>query len=583
MRWIRWKGLMAFAAAAAVMAVLWFLAVDFLIRKGIEKTGTAIVGAKVELAKADLSLFPAGLTLTGLRVTNPDSPMTNAFEAGKIVFTMDGLNLLRRKVIIDEMTIDGVRLNTPRKTSGAVTRAPKAEKGAPPGARLIPFEVPSVRDILAKENLESVRIITGLKGEADRSKEKWQEELKGLPDKKKIDDYRQRIDRLKASGKDFGGMIGGAAEMLSLQDDIRKDLKRVNTLKDDVNGKLKNYRKLADDAAKAPGGDVERIKNRYALTTGGLTNLSRVFIGGALTEWSGKFLGWYRRVEPVLKRGQEEKGVEVVTRPRGKGQYVRFQEHRPLPDFLVKKALVSVSIPAGDIKGVITGITPDQHILGSPLKFDFSGDRLKGLRSVRINGVLDRIDPAKPKDTLTVDAAGLKIKDMELSGSKGLPVVLKDALTDFNLRAGAVGDKIDARLNASLNAVEIAAGEAGDRNALRKGIASALSGVRSFNIEADITGTLDNYDLKLSSDLDRVLKDSVGKVVNEQAAELEKKLKAEVMKEVEGPMKELEKSLTGLEAMDGQLKVLTDRMTGLLNEAGTKAAPGGFKLPKLPF
>lgn len=48
-------------------------------------------------------------------------------------------------------------------------------------------------------------------------------------------------------------------------------------------------------------------------------------------------------------------------------------------------------------------------------------------------------------------------------------------------------------------------------------------------------------------------------------------------------MKELQGSLSGLDAIDGELKGLTDRMTGLLTEAGKKAAPGGFKLPKLPF
>jgi uncharacterized protein (TIGR03545 family) len=580
MKWIRWPGLIAFLASVAVIAVLWFLIIDTLIKTGIERTGTAIVGAKVELTKADLTLFPLGLTLTGLEVTNPDSPMTNAFEAGKIAFTMDGVNLLRRKVIIDEMAAEGVRLNTPRKTSGEVKKAPKAEKAGPP---LLTFGVPDVKEILAKEDLRSIKAITELKAAVDGAKDKWREDLKSLPDRNKIDEYKKRIDGLKASGNGVAGAVGGAAEALKLQDDIKKDLKRINDFKNSLDGKVLEYKRLAREAADAPGKDIDRIMKKYSLTPEGITNLSRYFVGGRLAEWFEKSLGWYRRAAPVLKQAHKTEGVEVVKPPRGRGEYVRFQEREPLPDFLIRKALVSVSIPAGDIKGVITGITPDQHILGAPLRFDFSGVRLKGLDSVKVNGVINRVEPERPKDTVNMDVAGLKVQEMVLSDSKDLPVVLKGAWTDFSLRAGVIGEKIDGRLTAGLKSVVIAAGGADSENALQRGIASALSGVKGFNIRADVTGTLDDYDMKVSSDLDRVLKDSVGKVVNEQAAELEKRLKAEVMKQVDGPMKELQGSLSGLDAIDGELKGLTDQMTGLLAEAGKKAAPGGFKLPKLPF
>lgn len=583
MKWIRWPGLIAFLAAAAAIAVVWFLVIDTLIKKGIERTGTAMVGAKVELAKADLSLFPLGLTLTGLKVTNPDSPMTNAFEAGKIAFTMDGVNLLRRKVIIDEMTVEGVRLNTARKTSGEVKKAPPAEKPAPAGPPLLTFGVPDLKEVLAKEDLRSIKAVTELKAAVDGAKDKWQEELKSLPDSKKIEEYKKRIDGLKTSGNGVTGAVGSAADALKLQDDIKKDLKRINDFKDSLDGKVLEYKRLAKEAAGAPGKDIDRIMKKYSLTPEGITNLSRVFIGGRLAEWFEKSLGWYRRAGPVFKQARKSDGVEVVKPPRGKGEYVRFQERNPLPDFLIRKALVSVIIPAGDIKGVMTNITPDQHILGAPLKFDFSGDMLKGLKSVKINGVLNRVEPERPKDAVNMDVAGLQVQEMVLSDSKDLPVVLKGALTDFSLRAGVVGEKIDGRLTAGLKSVDIATGGADAQNALQKGIASALSGVKGFNIEADVTGTLDDYDMKISSDLDRVLKDSVGKAVNEQAAELEKRLKAEVMEQVDGPMKELKDSLSGLDAIDGQVKELTGQMTGLLTEAGKKAAPGGFKLPKLPF
>ncbi len=583
MKWIRWPGVIAFIAAVAVIAVIWFLVIDVLIKKGIERGGTAAVGAKVEVAKADLSLFPLGLTVTGLQVTNPDAPMTNAFEAARIAFTVDGTEILRRKVIINEMTVDGVRLNTPRKTSGEVKKAQKREKAVPAGPPMLTFGVPDVKDVLAKEDLRSSKVISELKATVDGAKAKWTEELKALPDKKKIDEYKKRIDGLKASGKDATGMVGGAAEAIKIQDDIKRDLKTINDFKTSLDGKVREYQKLAKEATEAPAKDIDRIMKKYSLTPEGITNLSRYFIGGRLAEWFDESLGWYRKAGVLLKQVRKKDGVEVVKTPRGRGEYVRFPEKNPMPDFLIKKAMVSVNIPAGEIKGAITDITPDQQILGRPLRFDFSGDKLKGLRSVKLNGALNRVDPDRAKDTVNMDVTGLNINEMALSGSKDLPVVLKDAVTDFSLKAGVVGEKIDGRLTAALTSVDITAGKEGEKNALSRGIASALSGVKGFNVSADVTGTLDDYDLKVSSDLDRVFKDAAGKVVREQAAGLEKKLKEEVAKQVDGPLKELKGSLGGLEALDGELKVLTDQFSGLLAEAGKKAAPGGFKLPKLPF
>ena len=46
-RWIRWKGLIAFAACVVVIALIWVLVVDAVVRRVIETVGTKAVGARV--------------------------------------------------------------------------------------------------------------------------------------------------------------------------------------------------------------------------------------------------------------------------------------------------------------------------------------------------------------------------------------------------------------------------------------------------------------------------------------------------------------------------------------------------------
>jgi hypothetical protein len=60
--------------------------------------------------------------------------------------------------------------------------------------------------------------------------------------------------------------------------------------------------------------------------------------------------------------------------PRGKGRICTLSRARTAR-FSHQKGAGLRRIPAGDIK-VITGITPDQHILGAPLSSNFSGVRL---------------------------------------------------------------------------------------------------------------------------------------------------------------------------------------------------------------
>jgi len=193
---VRWQGLLIFAVLCALVAALWIVFVDHFAARGIESAGTAIVGAKVELDKADVSLSPLGLTLLGLKVTNPDAPMTNVFEAGRIAFHMDGPNALRRKVLIEEMSVEDVRLNTPRKTSGAV-----ASTGPSPFEQLMElpsFVIPNVKEAFEKEkaDLRSLPLITGAAADAEAARGRWQAKIKELQEQFEIDDLNINLGPL---------------------------------------------------------------------------------------------------------------------------------------------------------------------------------------------------------------------------------------------------------------------------------------------------------------------------------------------------------------------------------------------------
>jgi len=199
-KWIRWKGLIFFFCLAALFSLIWFVFTPVFVERMIEKYGTDIVGAKVELDDADLTLLPLGFVLKHLQITNPDEPMTNAVEVADIGFSLDGLNLLRRKVVIDEMNLDQVQINTPRKNSGAIRKKTRKisddlKKRKDKTLSLPSLKIPDVNEILEKENLVSIELIRTLDSDIKAEELKWKRILNEIPDKEKIVTFRNKIIR----------------------------------------------------------------------------------------------------------------------------------------------------------------------------------------------------------------------------------------------------------------------------------------------------------------------------------------------------------------------------------------------------
>jgi len=560
---IRWKGLIAFVAVIAFGTVLWLCFVDDFVERIIEKAGTWIVGAKVELDDADLSLFPFGLNLSRLQVTDPDKPMTNTVDIKRTVLSLDPLNLLRRKVIIERMAMEGVRFGTERKVSGAVARMPAdtedsskepGEKGA--GFKFPSFEVPDVNEILKREELQSLKLVESLRIEMREEIQSWQKRLEDLPNKKDFDDYQNRIEELRSTKKiDASRLLGKARKLNSIRKDIKRDLDNIKSARKEFDDLLKLLKRRTDQAAKAPLEDIRRLKDKYSLQGQGVSNITQVLFGPKISYWVEGALVWYERLRPVIERtkqiqkdseGKEE--PEVIKPIRAKGVDVRFKEKKPLPDFLIKMADTSLQIKAGDIKGKINNITPDQDILGIPLSFAFSGDHLKEADSVKLEGELNHIAPSKPKDKANLRIRGYRIENLVMSESKELPIVLKKGLADLKLSVSRRGDVISANALTRFYSVQLLSPKEG-AGSLIKAVNSSLSAIRNLNINVEISGTLKDYDIRLSSDLDRVLKNFIGKQLKEQTARFEKELKVAISEKVKGPFGDLKSDLDGFDSI----------------------------------
>ncbi len=587
-KWIRWQGLVTFFVILFIVSAFWLLFIDGIVKRLIEKQGTRAMGARVELESADLSLFPAGLELINLRVANPDKPMKNALEISRANMSLEAGKLLQRKIIIQEMSLQGVHFNTKRKTSGAIKHEksviPKgAKQGASPGFSVPSLEIPKASEILEGEKLESLELVKSLQEDIQSKKETWKKRLNEqskketwkkrlneLPDKEKFAEYRKRIQRIKSKNKGgLGGLLTKAGEVSDIKQDIEADLNRIKQAKQDFNRIKDSLSKKLSQAKKAPLQDFERLKNKYALSPEGMANMSQLLFGSRIGGWMQKVVGWYKRLKPMLAGSEKKQKGEGPGKPaRDEGVYIPFKEKKPLPDFLIRTANAQLQLEAGDLEGTIKNITNRQDILGVPLTFLFSGEKMKKVSSINISGSLDHVDISSPADMIKIAARGFDIRDTDLSRKGKASITLKTADINLDLKGLVKGETIAGDFVSKFDSVQMGMDTEKKAGPLMSAITSALSNVSGFTLRANITGTLEKYSIDLESDLDGMLKDVAHKAAGKEMEKFERDLKSGIFAKADGPLGQAKSNFGDLSSFGGELDERREMASGLLKNLG---------------
>lgn len=570
MKMIRWKGLIAFVVITAALAAFFVLIADGLVEKGIESTGTRIVGAKVDLADADLTFFPLGLALTGLQITNPDAPMKNAVAIGQIRFGMNPWDLIEKKVIIDEMMVSGVQFNTDRSVSGAAKKKQKPEKKREKAAKeagpgktleLPPLSVADARTILEREELQCVREIERLEADIKQKEAEIRQMVKDLPNEETFNNYRTRLNRLD-DGKGVMGILSGITEAKQIKEDIQADLARIRQAKEEIETTVNTLEKRLKEVARAPRKDVARLKEKYAISAQGLGNLTRLVFGPEYGRWMDKGLAWYEKLKPLMAKAasaRSEKSPKEVPPSRGDGVNVRFNEHTPKPDFLVKLADVSVNTGRGQLTGRVLDIASDQTVTGRPTTWAFDTSTLEGIQSLAVNGALDRTTPATPQDTLNIDARHIRLTDVVISDSTDLPLMLESGQLDLALDTTITNGKLRSNGQFTLIDTAFAGANGQSMSRVQRAIVQAIAGIPEITINTTVRGTPEKPDINVSSNIDTVVQRSVDNIVQQETAALEKKLQQAISARTGGRIDKLGDNVNGLDQ-------IAQRLTSRLNQ-----------------
>ena len=527
-KWFRWQGALGFVAVVGLtLSIGWFF-LDNWIHYAIESSGEELMGAKVELDQVNTTLSPLGLELINLQIADPEEPFQNIVQIGSIRSHVDVLYLLMGQAIFNEAEILDVRFATERKTSGVmpskkiISESSEAASVVDDVLKEVGVEPPSVDSILKKETL-TTQIKSEALEELFKQCEKMVDEAKdSVPDKKQLKQYEIRLHSIiKGKIKNIADFKQRKRQLKQLKTELRSIKKQIENSKVKLLACRSNFNKELKALRKAPKEDLKRLKDKYRFSEQGSLNFSRLLFGDAAEKYLNDAMTWYEKLAPILLEGDVE-DEQVV---RSLGRNIHFPGVEPLPDFLVRYSKASIVLDNGVFIAELQDITHQQDILGRPLSLHLTGEELKELAMFSLDGIFDRRKKDETKDILELKLEGIQLSGVKLLSLKGKAIRLEEAHVALDAKAIYYQSSLDLSSQIQFSDAEFVGGS---EKGIGKQLGLALANIKQFNLDASVSGALDDLDINLKSNLDKKVGDAIAVRIKQKQKELEKNLEKKI-------------------------------------------------------
>lgn len=407
--------------------------------------------------------------------------------------------------------------------------------------------------IVEQADLQSLKVAGSLQADSKRAKERWERRLSDLPGRDKAAEYRRRIEALKETTQ--------AGTAPGLRKDIQRDLEKLKGPQQEFAAEIASLREATVQLERAPLEDFRRLREQSSASPQGLASFSQLLFGPRVTLWVERALVWHERLQPFLQRLGTQRGV---VRPlSGPGFDVRFRERQPLPDFLIRSATAAVQLELGDVAGRVRNLTPDQNVLGQPMTFAFAEEGLPRASSLTLEGEADRVSRSTESDTMKLLIRDFRVENQVISEFAGAPVTLVAGAGTLEAQALFNNAGIFLDLNLAVDPARLSVEQGKASGSIREALSSALERTVRFNVKASVRGTVKEYRINITSDLEEVLKEAVAVEVKGQFAKVEDQVRSVMAAKLTGPFREVRVNMEALEALCRDLESRLAELTEL--------------------
>ena len=594
--WIRKGFVLPFALFVGLWAGAWWLLADWGAHTGVERAGTRIMGATVDVGTMDVGFSDGLLAMTGLQVTNPSAPENNIVEIGEISVAMSTGPLLRAKIAIDSVLVRDVRFNTERETPGEVDtlrerstffRDEMARWRASARIPTIPtpsFSSPVDFSGLSADSLETVIRARALAGSVSAARGAFADRIGALDAQAQIDTASALLASLEGASIRTLGPVGAAravSDLRSLAEGITGNLSSISELEEDLRTESAGLRQSLAALNDFRDGDYRRALGVLNLPSFDPDDISAALFQTPLMERLETLLYWARVVDDNLPDGGRSFRFEGPERLRRAGEDVRFPTvSSPLPAFAMNRLEGSVTI------GALTGFTirvldlsSDPGATGRPITLQVDGEN--GAARAALDLSLDRTGDVA-EDRLIARLSGLPLPSLEIA-ALGVRLDLGDGETRVDLsRSGdsILGDVTWSTTDATWQrSGPDAAGAVGS-------LWDVVSRLTSIEITLGLDGALSSPGISVRSNIGGQIVEALRDQIGDEVRRAEARTRAEVDRLIEQSLTDARSQVADFEeGIGGILTEYADELDGLKTSLETRLrdlTPGLPSIPRLP-
>src|SRR5262245_26707141 len=388
----RWKAIVPLLLFLALVAVLWFVFADRIIRSQIEDVGSSTLGTELDLASFRLRERDVAADMGGLQIANPSDPKKNLIEANTITADLVAVPAVEKKIVIEKLTLSGLRFGTTRKTP-----ARPAPKDSPSRElweqtqnwvkqnfalpKIAMQRVDTVKNlILDPTQLGTVKAAEALAATADSTKQALTQSFQSIQVKPVVDSATTLATRLAKTDPGKLGVTGVAQAVTDVKrniDQIEQTRKQVDDLQKNVTSAVTTLNQGLKDLDEARQRDYAFAKNLLNLPLVSAPDISQALFGQVSLDYFQQALYYAQLAQKYLPPGLRPLNRPGPKRLRMAGTTVDFPKEHNYPKFLLERGDIDFAFGAdtskGQFKASVAGLTTQPALYGKPATFEECG------------------------------------------------------------------------------------------------------------------------------------------------------------------------------------------------------------------
>ncbi|MET0377984.1 MAG: hypothetical protein ABW049_03250 [Spongiibacteraceae bacterium] len=528
-----------------VLVVAYYFLVDVLLKSAIEREGSKVLKAELNIGSVDFDLFPLGIALHEVQATNPSEPLHNLLTAERIASTFTIREILDHQIVADDVQLQGLRFNQPRARSGAIVGLTPPPTNSVASGGLPGLTLPDPQTLLAAEKARVQTELRQLQANLTQTRDSWRQRMQSLPDQAKVDSYQQRAQALR-QGSAVQRVVGAE----QLRRDVKTELDNINAMREQARADWQQAQEQLNFAKTLPQRELDRVLASAGLDRGGangeIANLTQALLGGEFAPLIAQLKGL-----AGLPKGAGNKAAAAAPASIE-------PEWRVLARAITLDGQFDIGSQPLRFNGVVHNVTPQPQFWNVATDFALQAATAQP-GTFTVSGTIDQRKVLSANLRLALN--GFPVQQLPLSRGDTLAIELRRALLNVDGLLRMEGSQMEFNLFGLFKQAELAV-TASD-NPIAQTLLKALRTVNQFDLNLLMTGEVSAPKVQLRSSLDQILAAAVGDQVRAQVAQLAAQLQTQLQQQVQPELDAINQLGADFQAMQQSLLDRQDALQSL--------------------